>query len=129
MHTHVETLPHSCLLTLCPPADGCDSLAKALRRVLRASPTSVWVDCRHVSALPAEALHLLRRCAASLWRRGGYLVLCHLPTATRAELAADASQPLAASLLDAQQYGLDCPAPSPAAKSAAVPESAQPAPR
>jgi hypothetical protein len=79
--------------------------------VLRDQPTSVWVDCRYVAALPAGALRLLRRCAACLWQRGGYLVLCHLPAAARAELAADAAQPLAASLLDAQQYGLDCPTP------------------
>lgn len=123
MHTYIQKLPDSCLLTLHPSSAGSCALAQALRQVLREQPTSVWVDCRHVAALPAEALRLLRRCAASLWRRGGYLVLCHLPTATRAELAADATQPLAASLLDAQQYGLDCPTGADA--TAATPESAR----
>jgi anti-anti-sigma regulatory factor len=84
-------------------------LAKALRHVLRSSQPSVWVDCRHVAALPAEALRLLGQCAQQLWQHGGHLVLCHLPAAAKTILAADASQPLAASALDADQYGLDCP--------------------
>jgi hypothetical protein len=112
MQAQVEALPQAYVLTLYPGSVGWHSLARTMRQVLRGQPTSVWIDCRHVAALPAEALRLLRRCAACLWRRGGYLVLCHLPAATRAELAADATQPLAASMLDAQQYGLNCPLPS-----------------
>jgi len=110
MRTYIHKLPHSCLLTLCTNGAGGYSLAQALRRVLRSQPASVWVDCQQVAALPTDALRNLRRCAARLWQRGGYLVLCHLPAATRTELTVDAMQPLAASLLDAQQYGLDCPA-------------------
>jgi anti-anti-sigma regulatory factor len=122
MRAHVEALPQSCLLTLSLGEVDNYPLAQALRRVLRSQPASVWVDCRHVTTLPAGALRLLRRCAASLWARGGYVVLCHLPAAIRTELGADATQPLAASLLDAQQYGLDCPVPS---LSLAGPESAR----
>jgi hypothetical protein len=111
MQAHVKALPQSYVLTLYPSSTGWRPLTQAMRQILRGQPTSVWVDCRYLGALPAEALRLLRRYAACLWRRGGYLVLCHLPAAARAELAADATQPLAASLLDAQQYGLDCPVP------------------
>jgi len=116
MRAYVEPLPHthSCLLTLCTSEAGRYSLAEALRRVLRSSHRSVWVDCRHVAALPSEALLLLRHCAGRLWHHGGHLVLCHLPDAARAVLFIDVSQPLAASLLDAQQYGLDCPGGTPA---------------
>jgi hypothetical protein len=113
MRTYIHKLPHSCLLTLCTSGTGCYPLARALRRVLRSQPASVWVDCRQVAALPAEALRMLRGCAARLWQQGGYLVLCHLPAAIRPELGSDATQPLAASLLDAQQYGLDCPTVAP----------------
>ncbi|MGI4862637.1 MAG: hypothetical protein ACRYFZ_01850 [Janthinobacterium lividum] len=86
-------------------------LARALCQVLRSSQHSVWVDCRYVATLPAEALILLRQCAKRLWQQGGHLILCHLPETARLVLAADASQPLAASLLDAAAYGLDCPCP------------------
>lgn len=109
MRAYVRTLSQCCLLTLCPGETGRYPLAKALRRVARSSHRSVWVDCRQLTALPAEALLLLRQCAGQLWHRGGHLVLCHLPEATRALLPAEASEPLAASLLDAEQYGLDCP--------------------
>jgi hypothetical protein len=129
MRTYIHNLSHSYLLTLCTEGTGCYPLGRALRRVLRSESASVWVDCRHVAALPTEALRMLRPCAACLWQRGGYLVLCHLPTATRAELQADATQPLAASLLDAQQYGLDCPTPDLAQATAVASESAQPTPQ
>lgn len=109
MRAHVETLPHSCLLTLRPEKQGRYPLAEALQHVLHSSQRSVWVDCRYVVALPAEVLVLLRQCAQWLWQRGGHLILCHLPEATRAVLATDTSQPLAASVLDADAYGLDCP--------------------
>lgn len=109
MRAYVKTLPHSCLLTLHMAGRDYYPLAKALRHVLRSSRRSVWVDCRHVAALPTEALMLLSQCARRLWQHGGHLVLCHLPEAARAILAADTSQPLAASALDADQYGLDCP--------------------
>ena len=109
MRAYVETLPHSCLVVLQPSSSSYYSLAKTLCHVLRGKHRSVWVDCRHLAALPAEAVCLLRQCARRLWQHGGYLVLCHLPEATRAVLPTDTSQPLAASLLDAQQYGLDCP--------------------
>lgn len=109
MRAYVEAHPHSYLLTLLPTEAGAYPLAAALRRALRSTRRSVWVDCRHVSALSAEALLLLRRCAGRLWQHGGHLVVCHLPEAARASLAADASQPLAASLLDATQYGLAWP--------------------
>jgi anti-anti-sigma regulatory factor len=109
MKAYVESLPHSCLLTLHANESKYHSLAGALRWALRSSQRSVWVDCRHITALPAEALSLLRHYATQLWQRGGHLVLCHLPEATRASLAADTSQPLAASLLDASHYGLPCP--------------------
>lgn len=108
MKAYVESLSQSCLLTLYTNESGCHSLAGALRWALRGSQRSVWVDCRHIQALPAEALQLLRQCAGRLWQRGGHLIVCHLPEAARTELAADASQPLAASLLDAAHYGL-CP--------------------
>ena len=106
MRAYVESLPHSYLLTLHASTAGQHSLAAALRGVLRRRQPSVWVDCRYIQALPASALRRLRRCASLLWSHGGYLVLCHLPEAARAELATDAAQPLAASLLDAEQYGL-----------------------
>lgn len=109
MRTYIHNLSYGYLLTLCTEGTGCYPLGRALRQVLRSRSVSVWVDCRHVAALPIEALRMLRRCSASLWQRGGYLVLCHLPAAIRTELETDATQPLAASLLDAQQYGLDCP--------------------
>jgi hypothetical protein len=109
MRAYVRALPQSYLLVLHPGETGHCSLASALHRILRGSRRSVWVDCRYLTALPAEALLLLRQYAGQLWQHGGHLVLCHLPAATRAQLATDASQPLAASLLDAQQYGLDCP--------------------
>ena len=109
MDAHVKTLPNSCLLILRTEGSGHSPLSEALQCVLSSSQRSVWVDCRHVAALPAEALLLLRQCAKRLWQHGGHLVLCHLPDATRAALAADATQPLAASILDAAQYGLDCP--------------------
>lgn len=109
MRAYVRTLPHSCLLTLHSEEQGPYSLADALRWVLHNSRPSVWVDCRHVTTLPAETLALLRQCAQHLWQHGGHLILCHLPEAARAALATDASQPLAASVLDADQYGLDCP--------------------
>jgi hypothetical protein len=127
MRTYIHKLPHSCLLTLCTEGAGCYPLARALRRVLRSRPASVWVDCRQVAALPTEALRMLRRCATSLWHRGGYLVLCHLPADIGAELPTDTTQPLAASLLDARQYGLDCPtvAHCKAGATAAKPESAR----
>jgi hypothetical protein len=112
MRVYVESLPHSYLLTLHASKTGQYSLAEALRQVLRSEQPSVWVDCRHLKALPASALRRLRRCATRLWRHGGYLVLCHLPAAARAELATDATQPLAASLLDAEQYGLVPPHPA-----------------
>lgn len=114
MRAYVEARPHSYLLTLLPTEAGAYPLAAALRRALRSTRCSVWVDCRHVSALSAEALLLLRRCAGRLWQHGGHLVVCHLPEAARASLAADASQPLAASLLDATQYGLAWPTSPPA---------------
>ena len=109
MRARVDTFPQSCLLTLCPDEAGRYSLTEALRRALRSSHRSVWVDCRHVATLPSEVLRLLRHCARRLWQHGGHLVLCHLPEATRATLFTDTSEPLAASLLDAEQYGLDCP--------------------
>jgi len=110
MRAYLEARPHSYLLTLLPTEAGAYPLAAALRRVLRSTRGSVWVDCRHVSALSADALLLLRRCASRLWQHGGHLILYHLPEAARASLAtADASQPLAASLLDATQYGLAWP--------------------
>jgi len=109
MRAYVKTLTQSSLLVLCPAGGGRYSLAAALRRVVRSSHRSVWVDCRHISTLPTEALHLLRQYAGRLWQHGGHLVLCHLPDAARTLLATDANQPLAASLLDAEQYGLDCP--------------------
>lgn len=109
MKAHVKTLPDSCLLILRPDGSGSYPLAEALRQVLRSSQRSVWVDCRHVATLPAEALRLLRQCAQRLWRTGGHLILCHLPEAARAALTPDTSQPLAASMLDATQYGLACP--------------------
>lgn len=109
MRAHVETLPHSCLLTLRAEENSYYPLAEALHHVLCSSQRSVWVDCRYVAALPAEALLLLRQCAERLWQHGGHLILCHLPETARPALAADASQPLAASVLDAAAYGLDCP--------------------
>jgi anti-anti-sigma regulatory factor len=110
MRAYVEARPHSYLLTLLPTEAGAYPLATALRRALRSTRCSVWVDCRHVSALSAEALLLLRRCASRLWQHGGHLILYHLPEAARASLATtDTSQPLAASLLDAAQYGLAWP--------------------
>lgn len=112
MQVHVEELPQGCLLTLHPGATSHRPLAQALRDILQGPAASVWVDCRHVRALPAGVLRVLRRVAACLWQRGGHLVLCHLPPADRALLAADAHQPLAASLLDAQHYGLTCPRPA-----------------
>ena len=113
MRAYVEARPHSYLLTLLPTEVGAYPLATALRRAMRRTRCSVWVDCRHVSVLSAEALLLLRRCASRLWQHGGHLMLYHLPEATRASLSvADASQPLAASLLDATQYGLAWPAGS-----------------
>lgn len=119
MRAYVEARSSSYLLTLHATETGAYPLAAALRRALRSTRCSVWVDCRHVSMLPAEALRLLRRCASRLWRHGGHLILCHLPEAARASLsadaslAADASQPLAASLLDADQYGLAWPSSQP----------------
>jgi anti-anti-sigma regulatory factor len=113
MRAYVKTLTQSSLLVLCPTSAGRYSLAQALRRVVRGSHRSVWVDCRHITTLPAEALLLLRQCAGQLWQQGGHLVLCHLPEAARTLLATDASQPLAACLLDAEQYGLDCPSGPP----------------
>ncbi|TVT40614.1 hypothetical protein FNT36_14185 [Hymenobacter setariae] len=110
MRAYVEARPHSYLLTLHATEATAYPLATALRQVLRHARGSVWVDCRHVSTLSAEALLLLRRCASLLWRHGGHLIVCHLPEATRAGLAPDASQPLAASVLDAAQYGLAWPA-------------------
>jgi len=118
MRAYVEARPRSYLLTLHATEAGAYPLAAALRRALRSTRRSVWVDCRHVSALSAEALLLLRQCASRLWHHGGHLILCHLPEATRASLStdasltADASQPLAASLLDADQYGLAWPSRS-----------------
>ena len=109
MRASVDTLPHSCVLTLCTGDKGRYPLAEALRQALRSAQRSVWVDCRQVVALPTEALALLRRCARLLWQHGGHLILCHLPDGTQAALATDASQPLASSVLDAAQYGLDCP--------------------
>jgi anti-anti-sigma regulatory factor len=113
MRAYIKTLTQSSLLVLYPTGAGRYSLAAALRRVLRSRRRSVWVDCRHITTLPAEALLLLRQCAGQLWEHGGHLVLCHLPAAARTLLATDASQPLAASLLDAEQYGLDCPSGPP----------------
>ena len=111
MRAYLEARSHSYLLTLLPTEAGAYPLAAALRRVLRSTRCSVWVDCRHVSALSADALLLLRRCARRLWQHGGHLIVYHLPETARASLAAaDASQPLAASLLDATQYGLAWPA-------------------
>lgn len=110
MRAYLEASPHSCLLTLHANAAEAYPLASALRRAVRSTCGSVWVDCRHVPALPAEALRLLRRCASRLWRTGGCLIVCHLPEATRAYLAPEAGQPLAASVLDAAQYGLAWPA-------------------
>jgi hypothetical protein len=112
MRAYVEARPSSYLLTLHATEASAYPLAAALRRALRSTRRSVWVDCRHVSMLSAEALVLLRKCAGRLWRHGGHLILCHLPDATRASLTADASQPLAASLLDAAQYGLVWPSGS-----------------
>lgn len=109
MRAYVESLPHTYLLTLHLSEMGSCSLAAALRRALRSTRRSVWIDCRHVPGLSADVLRRLRRCASQLWRHGGYLMLCHLPDATRADLVTDASQPLAASLLDAAQYGLAWP--------------------
>ncbi|MGI4740389.1 MAG: hypothetical protein ACRYG7_34890 [Janthinobacterium lividum] len=109
MKAYVESLSRSCLLTLHTNESGCHSLAGALRWAQRSHQPSVWVDCRHIQDLPAEALLLLRQCASRLWERGGHLIVCHLPEAARTELAADASQPLAASLLDAARYGLHLP--------------------
>ncbi len=111
MQVHVERLPQGCLLTLHPGGTSYRPLAQALRDIVRGPVASVWVDCRHMPALPAEVLRALRRVAACLWQRGGHLVLCHLPAAARAALTPDAHQPLAASLLDAQRYGLACPRP------------------
>ena len=110
MRAYVESLPQRCLLTLHTTEAGPYPLAAALRQALHSTQSSVWVDCRYVSKLPAGALRLLRRCASRLWRRGGHLVLCHLPEAARAEITIDASQPLAASMLDAAHYGLAWPA-------------------
>ena len=109
MRAYVELLPQSCLLTLCPDEAGCYSLAAALQHALHRCQGCVWVDCRQVTALPAEALLLLRQYASQLWLHGGRLILCHLPEAARAHLSTDTNLPLAACPLDAQQYGLDCP--------------------
>ena len=111
MQVHIEELPQGCLLTLHPGATSYCPLAQALRDIVRGPAASVWVDCRHVRVLPAGVLRVLRRVAAGLWQRGGHLVLCHLPPTDPALLAADAHQPLAASLLDARHYGLACPRP------------------
>ena len=91
MRAYIESLPHSYLLTLHASETGQFSLAEALRRVLHSEQPRAWVDCRHLKALPAGALRRLRRYATRLWHHGGYLVLCHLPEATRAELATDSS--------------------------------------
>jgi hypothetical protein len=118
MRAYVEARPSSYLLTLHATEAGAYPLAAALRRAMRSTRRSVWVDCRHVSMLSAEVLLLLRKCAGRLWRHGGHLILYHLPDAARASLhaeaglAADASQPLAASMLDAAQYGLAWPSSS-----------------
>ncbi|WP_382314309.1 hypothetical protein [Hymenobacter bucti] len=118
MRAYVEARSSSYLLTLHATETGAYPLAAALRRALRSARCSVWVDCRHVSMLSAEVLGLLRQCASRLWRHGGHLILCHLPEATRASLSAEAhqaaaaSEPLAASLLDATQYGLAWPSSS-----------------
>ncbi len=111
MQVRVERLPQGCLLILHPGATSYRPLAQALRDIARGPVASVWVDCRHVSALPAKVVQALRRVAACLWQRGGHLIVCHLPATARAALTADAHQPLAASLLDAQLYGLTCPRP------------------
>lgn len=109
MRALYHSLPHSCLLTL-QDGDGAGySLVEALRQSLHHGQRSVWVDCRHISALPSEALLLLSKYAARLWRRGGHLVLCHLPARVRASLVPNPTEPLAASLLDADFYGLPCP--------------------
>lgn len=113
MRAYVETLPQSCLLTLCADEAGRYSLAAALRHALRHALRShyscVWVDCRQLTSLPTEVVLVLRQYASQLWQHGGHLILCHLPEAARAHLLIDTSQPLAACLLDARQYGLDCP--------------------
>ncbi len=109
MRAYVEARPHSYLLTLHATETGAYPLAAALRRALRSTRRSVWVDCRHVSALSADALLLLRQCASRLWHHGGHVIMCHLPETARVGLLPDASQPLAASVLDAAQYGLDWP--------------------
>ncbi|HET9505012.1 MAG TPA: hypothetical protein VFO93_15830 [Hymenobacter sp.] len=111
MYVHVQKLPQGCLLTLHPGATSYRPLAQALRNILQGPAASVWVDCRHVRTLPAGVLRVLRRVAACLWQRGGHLVVCHLSATAHAGLAADAHQPLAASLLDARHYGLACPRP------------------
>jgi hypothetical protein len=67
MRAHVRALPQSCLLVLHPGETGRCSLASALHRILRGSRRSVWVDCRQLTALPAEALLLLRQGASRLW--------------------------------------------------------------
>lgn len=112
MFTHYHVVSNGCLLTLCPVGDDSGQpLPKALARVLRSRFPSVWVDCRHLAALPTGAMRLLRQYAAQLWQGGSCLLLCHLPPGTRtsSEEGPTAGQPLAASLLDATLYGLDCP--------------------
>ena len=110
MRTHYQLLTCGSLLTLCAEDDKSGQpLANALHYALRSGQRSVWVDCRHVLSLSSDALLLLRQSAAKLWQYGGHLVLCRLPAATRASLAGSKAQPLAADLLDAELYGLDCP--------------------
>ena len=109
LRAHYQLLTYGCLLTLHNgEAIGC-ALTEALRQALRSSHHSVWVDCRHISMLSSEAVQLLNRCAACLWRHGGHLIVHHLPAQARLGLAPSPERPLAASLLDGDLYGLPCP--------------------
>ncbi len=109
MRAFYQPLPHSCLLTLQEGDGSGHPLVEVLRQTLHNGQRSVWVDCRHISALPNEALLLLSRYAARLWRRGGHLILCHLPARERVSLVPNPTEPLASCLLDADLYGLPCP--------------------
>lgn len=112
MNTHAYTLNQGALLTLCADDDTSGQpLSTALRQAQQQGCHHIWIDCRHTPTLPAPLLHLLRRYAARLWQAGSYLLLCHLSPLSRAALAGCATLPLAAAPLDADLYGLSCPAP------------------
>lgn len=85
---YYELLPESCLIVLAPLlTDEVESaLALQLHRAQQSGKPAVWVDFSLLHSVSAAAVQLLWACHHSLQKRGGELVLVHVPDPLKSAL-------------------------------------------